>query len=62
MLASPAGDAQVAGVGPAVASFLVAPQASYSKLAMGPLQHLLDHTDTHHKWLAETGKGRTQLY
>jgi hypothetical protein len=52
---------QVTGVGPAVASFLVTPQASYSKLAMGPLQNLLNRTDAHHKWLAESGKGRSQL-
>jgi hypothetical protein len=29
---------------------------------MGPLQHLLNRTDAHHKWLAESGKGRSQLY
>jgi hypothetical protein len=60
--AGPVGYAPVAGVGPAVASFLVTPQASYSKLAMGPLQHLLNRTDAHHKWLAKTGKSRSQLY
>jgi hypothetical protein len=29
---------------------------------MGPLQHLLNRTDAHHKWLAKTGKSRSQLY
>jgi hypothetical protein len=29
---------------------------------MGPLQHLLNRTDAHHKWLAEAAKGRAQLY
>jgi hypothetical protein len=29
---------------------------------MGPLQHLLNRTDPHYKWLAKTGKGRSQLY
>jgi hypothetical protein len=29
---------------------------------MGPLQHLLNRTDTHNQGLAETGKGRAQLY
>ena len=61
VLASPGCDTPVAGVGPAVARFLVAPQPSNTKLAVGPFQYMLHRADAHNKWLTEAGQGCAQL-
>ena len=55
------GHAPIAGVGPGVAGFLVAPERGDAELAAGALQHLLHRADPHHQGLAELGQGRTEL-
>ena len=61
VLAGPLGHPQVAGVGPAVARFLVAPQPGDAEAAAGPLQHLLHRPHPHHQGLTQTGQVHPQL-
>ena len=61
VLPGPGRDPQVAGVGPAIAGFLMTPEAADAELTPGPLEHLLHHTDPHHQGLAQAGQGRAQL-
>ena len=61
MLPSPGGNALVAGVGPAVAGFLMAPEPGDAELPAGTLQHLLHRAHPHHQGLAEPGQFRSQL-
>ena len=49
----PGGHPQVAGVGPAVAGFLVAPEGGDAELAAGPLQHGLHPAGAHDQGLAQ---------
>ena len=62
VLASPGGNAPVAGVGPAIAGFLMAPQPGHTELPAGPLQHLLHRTNPHHQGLTKPRQLRTQLH
>ena len=53
MAVGPGSHPPVAGVGPAVAGFLVAPEAGDAELAAGPLQHGFHRARAHDQGLAQ---------
>ena len=53
MALGPGGHPPVAGIGPAVAGFLMAPEAGDAELAAGPLQHGLHRPRAHDQGLAQ---------
>jgi hypothetical protein len=52
VMPGPCSQSQVAGVGPTIAGFLMAPEPSDAELAVGPLQQLLNLAAAHHQRLA----------
>ena len=59
--AAPSGHLPVAGVGPAVAGFLVAPQGHHPQAPPRLLQHLGHRTAAHHQGLPQLRQGPAQL-
>ena len=61
MALGPGGHPQVAGVGPAVAGFLVAPEGGDAELAAGPLQHGFDPAGAYDQGLAQLRQRLAQI-